>query len=443
MSKKQIISRVLGFFQQDIWQVNWDVLPFWQSLLYRQIRIVVTVIHEFQKDDVYLRASALTFFSMLSVVPVFALGFGLAKGFGLEKDLRKYVLDSAVGQEQIINQILDFATTLINNTQGGLVAGVGLVLLLYTVLKLLNNIEASFNDIWGVKTHRTLARKLSDYIAIVFAAPILMVTAGSFMIVISTFINALIEQGSIFQYIGPALFMVIKITPYILVWLLFILVYLIMPNTKVRVKSAMIGGVLAGTCFVFTQYLYIEFQVGVAQANAIYGSFAALPLFLIWLNVSWLITLIGAEIAYAHQNAERYQVQGWAGEPSAMLRRQAALLIVYQVVVRFMAGKSALTMPQIASELKLPLTFTQKLMSDLHAVNILSRVEQGDDIAYQPAQDPDRLSIVTVTQALDQMGDDSLKLQDSEALQSITATLAEFGACIRATHEERPLHALL
>ncbi|MBT7443264.1 MAG: YihY/virulence factor BrkB family protein [Methylococcales bacterium] len=421
------MQRFMLFFTQTIWQSDVSVLPGWKSLLYRQARVLMTVVHEAQKDNIFLRASALTFFSMLSVVPVLALAFGIAKGFGLEKDLRDQILTSAVGQEEIINKMLDFASKAIDNTAGGLVAGLGLLFLLFTVLKLLNNIEASFNEIWGVTRARTITRKLSDYLAIMLVSPILFLSAGSMSIYISSVTADLVATQEFFELIGPVLMKLIKLTPYILVWLMFIMIYLIMPNTQVRFKSALIGGVIAGTCFVLLQYFYIGFQVGAAQANAIYGSFAALPLFLIWLNLSWIITLLGAEISFAHQTSERFQMQSWAGEPCTAMKRKSALLILQLIVKRFAEGEVAIGSHELAEKIKLPESFVDDLLKDLISVHVVSTVQLNDDtIAYQPGQDIERLTIASVMALLDAEGDSSLVLHDSEALTRINETLNTF-----------------
>jgi membrane protein len=219
------------------------------------------------------------------------------------------MLEKFSGQEEVMNRVVGFANSLLDNTKGGMIAGIGIVFLLWTVLKLLSHIERSFNDIWDVKKPRTYGRKFSDYLSIMLISPILFILSSSVTVFITTQITMITQKVALIGMFSPVIFFMMKFTPYCLMWVLFIFMYILMPNTRVNFSSGMIAGVIAGTIFQIVQWAYVDFQVGMARYNAIYGSFAALPLFLIWIQMSWLIVLFGAEISFAYQYVDTYDFE--------------------------------------------------------------------------------------------------------------------------------------
>ncbi len=444
MENKTKTQKLINFFQEDIWQLKWNHLPVWKRILLRQLRMLVTVVHEFRRDDVYLRASALTFYSLLSIVPVFALAFGIAKGFGLEATLKKQVIETATGQEVVLNQILKFASLMVENTQGGLVAGVGLVFLFWTVMKLLSNIELAFNSIWGIKKSRTLTRKLSDYLSIMLITPILFIISGSLSIFISKYLATLVDQDTSLSMIGPTLLSLMKISPYVLIWLAFTLIYIVMPNQNVKFKSSFVAGVIAGSGYIFLQFIFIKFQVGVASANAVYGSFAALPLFLIWLNISWLVILIGAEISYAHQNVDKYYLQNNVAKISAQMQRKVSLLITHYFVQQFINEGKPQSVIQVSDALHIPIPITELSMKRLQEAHILSEIQsdEDDENYYQPAQDPDRLTVSYIIQQLDKLGEHKLHLIDTDATKKVDDILSTFDIAVETNDENQSLKGI-
>ena len=444
MENKTKTQKLINFFQEDIWQLKWNHLPVWKRILLRQLRMLVTVVHEFRRDDVYLRASALTFYSLLSIVPVFALAFGIAKGFGLEATLKKQVIETATGQEVVLNQILKFASLMVENTQGGLVAGVGLVFLFWTVMKLLSNIELAFNSIWGIKKSRTLTRKLSDYLSIMLITPILFIISGSLSIFISKYLATLVDQDTSLSMIGPTLLSLMKISPYIFIWLAFTLIYIVMPNQNVKFKSSFVAGVIAGSGYIFLQFLFIKFQVGVASANAVYGSFAALPLFLIWLNISWLVILIGAEISYAHQNVDKYYLQNNVAKISTQMQRKVSLLITHYFVQQFINEGKPQSVIQVSEALHIPIPITELSMKRLQEAHILSEIQsdEDDENYYQPAQDPDRLTVSYIIQQLDKLGEHKLHLIDTDATKKVADILSTFDIAVETNDENQSLKGI-
>ncbi|MDP2604813.1 MAG: YihY/virulence factor BrkB family protein [Deltaproteobacteria bacterium] len=303
------VSKSVQFLKTDIWRLRANKLPASKSFWINQLRIVLLAVRGFNEDKCQLRASALTFYSLLSIVPVVAMAFGIAKGFGLEKILEAQIIEGLEGQEDVAERIIGFARSLLENAKGGAIAGVGIAVLFWTVIKVLGNIEDSFNDIWGIKKARAFGRKLADYLSVMMICPFLLITASSIAVLLTTRITSIIENLSFLGYAGDVAIFTLRILPYAVIWVVFTFVYVFMPNTKVNFKAGLWAGIFAGTVYQVAQYAYIEFQVGVSKYGAIYGSFAALPLFLVWLQVSWLIVLFGAEVSFAHQNVETYEFE--------------------------------------------------------------------------------------------------------------------------------------
>jgi membrane protein len=318
-------AKLIGFIRTGIWRVRAKDLSRTKYFLVKQLRILILTARGFRKDKCNLSASALTFYSVLSIVPVVAMAFGIAKGFGFQNILEKQLLEKFQGQEEVMNRVVSFARSLLENTKGGIIAGIGIIFLLWTVIKVFSQIERSFNDIWEVDTSRTLGRKFSDYLSIMLISPILFILSSSVTVFITTQITAITQKIALIGMFSPVIFLMLKLIPYGLIWILFIFMYILMPNTKVNFASGLIAGVIAGTIYQIAQWGYITFQVGVAKYNAIYGSFAALPLFLIWIQLSWLVVLFGAEISFAYQYVDTYEFDPDSRRISTAFRKLLSL----------------------------------------------------------------------------------------------------------------------
>ena len=303
-----LISNFLSFIRGDIWRMRLDDLPFGKSFLIRQLRIIILAIRGYDEDRCLLRASSLTFYTLLSIVPVAAMFFGVAKGFGFERRLQEELFNRFPGQEEVLNQVISFSNSLLEQTRGGLIAGIGMLVLFWSVLKVLGHIEMALNDIWGLKESRSWGRKFSDYLSSMLIRPNLVLMSGSATVFITTQVTQITQKVELLGVISPLISFLLKFSPYVLIWALFTILYIIMPNTKVNFKAGLLGGVVAGTFYQIAQGAYISFQIGAAKYNAIYGSFAALPLFLMWLQISWWIVLFGAELSFANQNVDTYEL---------------------------------------------------------------------------------------------------------------------------------------
>ena len=422
------LSDVVRFINADIWRLQAHKLPPRRSFWITQLRILLLAVRRFNLDKCGLRASALTFYSLLSIVPVVALAFAVAKGFGFEKTLGEQLMAKLQGHEEVAERIIGFAQSLLENAKGGAIAGVGIALLFWTVIKVLGNIEKSFNDIWGVKTPRAMGRKLADYLSVMMICPVLLIIASSATVLVTTQITTMLERLSFLGYFADMLILLLKALPYGVIWLVFTFIYAFMPNTKVDMKSALWGGILAGTIYQLVQLAYISFQIGVSNYGAIYGSFAALPLFLVWLQLSWLIVLLGAEISFAHQNVATYEFEQDCLTVSHSFKRMTALMVTSLCVKNFLNAEKPLTAEDISRELEVPIRLVRSVLSELTEAKLLSEVcfERGEDVAYQPACDIHRLTVAGVLERLDQQGIATVPLAESADLQKLRETIKRF-----------------
>ena len=277
-----MIEKIKHFFTKQLWRSDFENLSKIQTFFLQQLRVLVLAYRGFKEDNILLRSSALTFYTLISIVPILAMAFGIAKGFGFEEKLDSSMQQYFENQQQVSDLLIEFSHSFLDNTKGGVVAGLGLIMLFWSVMKVLGNIELSFNAVWGIKTPRTLVRKFTEYLSIMLIAPVFIVFSSGLTILISSADNNLLAADNGFNLLGPIVQYFVKLSPYVLIWFLFAFIYVAIPNTKVKIKYALIAGIIAGSGFNILEWVYFNFQIGAVQYNAVYGSFAALPLFLVW-----------------------------------------------------------------------------------------------------------------------------------------------------------------
>ena len=417
-------KKFIHFVTVDIWRIPLDELPKSRSILFRQIRIIALAIKGFTEDRIQLKASALTLYSLLSVVPVVAMFFVIAKGFGFKERIQAELVKTLQGHEEVLNWIMDFANKLLENVNSGFLTGIGIVILLWSVMSILGNIESAFNGIWQIRKPRPFFRKFSDYLAMMLVSPVLIILSSS----VTVFITGQLNKFSELYPVLENLKFFVKLSPYFLVWILFILLYMVMPNTKVKFRSALIGAIIAGSIFQLTQWGYIHFQIGVSRYSAIYGSFAALPLFLIWLQLSWLIVLLGAEISFANQNVSQYEFEFDSLHISIRLKRLMTLLIVNRVVKNFANGEKALTASQISDELKIPVRLVREIIYELTEINIFVELTSDNprERYFQPAVDINQITVRMVLDRLEEKGSDHISPLKGKEYKGINEVLESY-----------------
>jgi membrane protein len=436
-----LISNFFSFIRTDIWLIRLDDLPFGKSFLIRQLRTIILAIRGYDEDRCLLRASSLTFFTLLSIVPIVAVFFGIAKGFGFERRLEKQLFERFPGQEEILNQVINFANSLLEQTRGGLIAGVGLLVLFWAVLKVLGHVETAFNDIWEIKESRSWGRKFSDYLAIMLISPIFILMSGSITVFIKTQLTLITQKVAFLGILSPLISFSFELIPYVLIWILFTFLYIIMPNTRVSLRAGFLGGVVAGTLYQIAQWAYISFQIGTAKINAIYGSLAALPLFLMYLQISWWIVLFGAELSFANQNVDTYEFEPDSLKVSPGYKKLLTLQIILLLIKNFENGEPPPIDSQISKQLHMPIRLVHSILSDLIGSRLVSEIKTKSDkeFAYQPARDINQMTIQSVLEALDHEGIEDIPVAKTEDYQTLSEALRDFSEAM----ESSPANKLL
>ncbi len=361
----------------------------------------------FVEDQCLLRAAALTFTTVLSLVPLLAVAFSIAKGFGFHHtEFIHRILLQFAGKEDVVNVIVGY----INNTNVRSLGFLGIGVLFFTVISLLGTVEKSFNSIWGVKTQRGLWRKFSDYLTVILICPLLIIIAMSATASVQS--SALVQQILSVSVFSVLYLVLLKMLPFITNWLALMFVYTFMPNTKVRFGAALVGAVVAGTVWQLTQWGYIEYQASFKNYNAIYGSFAQVPLFLIWMYISWIIVLLGAEICFALQHAGTFSREKRSGHYSFDDRVKLATLVLALLARAFERGESPPSNEQAAVLLNAPVKLVNDVLYRLADVRIVTRLDSAESDAYAMAQSPEKVRLLDVLVALSQH-----KESDAEAIR--------------------------
>ncbi|MEE4176626.1 MAG: YihY/virulence factor BrkB family protein [Bacteroides sp.] len=437
-TKKSLGERILKgihFLEKDIWQIPLRELPRRKYVLIKHLRIFMLALRGFNEDKVAMRASALTYYTLFSIVPFVGLAFGIAKGFGLDAFLENQLETALSGREEVLHWILSFSKSILQTTSGGLVAGVGLIILLYTIFQVMRNIELSFNDIWQVNKARDWTRMLSDYFAMMFITPLFLIMSSAATVFINTQVSQFSNNLEFLSFLSPVLLFLVRLVPYLLIWLMLSILYMVMPNTKVKFSSALVAGIIAGTLFQLVQWGYIFFQIGVSRYNAIYGSFAALPLLLMWMQISWLVVLLGAEISYAYQNVENYEFDVESQNISFLNKQIISVYVMLMLVSHFKNGLPPPDSSQIAHKLEIPNKLVRSVLNDLGDVNLVSEVqlENNKDTGYQPALDINQISLQLVLERLERRGIDFMVVKKTKSLEQIREALTAIGKKIETS----------
>ena len=407
------IEKVLRYLRYDIWRVKLVSLPKRMSLLVKQLRMLLLTFKGFVEDNCVLRASSLTFFTLLSIVPIFAMAFGLAKGFGLDKNLEAQLKVAFQGQQEILDRILEFSHNQLERTAGGMVAGLGVLLLFWTILKLMGNMENALNEIWGVKRGRSLGRKVMEYALVVFVAPVLLIMSQGITAFLSSHATLGLSKFEFLQFLGPYLLFSLKFVPLLFLWGMFTFLYMFLPNTKVSFYSGAFAGFIAALLFQLVQFAYFKFQMVIfTQYSAIYGSFAAMPLFLVWLEVSWMIFLLGAEISFSHQNVDTFEFDHDVKNTSPKFRRELQLFTAALIAERFETGGAPLSLQELTSDHGMPYRLAKLILNDLAKSGVIILVVgegfQENDECYQPAITTSKLTVESVLERIDEQGVDDI-----------------------------------
>jgi membrane protein len=458
------VKEVIKFLSYDIWRSNPETLSNKKNILYNAIKVVMLTVRNVQELNIAASSRSLTYRTILSIVPLLAVIFAIARGFGIENIMESSIFNlmtgekadtievmedsvlppdtailgsemwnarnsdqpasSSVGNEILTQEeatpegrtreFLDLLFQLIDKSLeeakgGGVFAGVGILLFLYTILLLFNDIESNLNKIWQVSKGRSIGRKMTDYTAMVLFIPIFFI-----------FVNALNilsypqnDTLKIVYILYPFIPRLLNIIPFVVMILIFTSVYKFLPNVKVKLPNALLAGVLAGVAFQFFQILYLSGQLWITRYNAIYGTFAAIPLMLLWIQLSWFITLIGAEVSYAAQNVRKFSFEKETRNISRRYRDFFTLMIASVIVRRFADELPPYTADQLSEKCKVPSRLTHDILDTLTEVKIISPTPTAEDelvMAFQPAVDINLISVSYLMAKLDEKGSEDFMI---------------------------------
>jgi len=416
---KKLIDKLMHYWRfltNDIWRITDNEVTKLKYTLYTIIKTVYLTVDRFTKDNLVNRASALTYSTLLAIVPILAILFAIARGFGFANLVEHQLRDIFGGVNETTETILKFVDSYLAQAKSGVFIGIGLIMLLWTVLNLTSNIEYAFNRIWQVNKQRSMYRKITDYFSMFLLLPVLIVVSAGLNIFMSTFL----KEMENFIMLAPFLKFLVRLIPFVFIWGMFTALYIFMPNTKVKFKPALIAGILAGTVFQFFQMFYISGQLWITKYNAIYGSFAAIPLLLLWLQMSWTICLFGVELSYASQNVHTYSFDKDTRNISRRYRDFVTILVLSLITKRFSNNENPYTAEELSESHKIPINLTNKVLFQLQDIGLIHEVmtdEKSDDITYQPSMDINQLTLAVLLERLDCYGSENFKVdRDDEFL---------------------------
>jgi membrane protein len=415
-----------------IWHTPLSEISRGRIFLFKQLKIIMLAARGFLNDKVQLRASALTFYSLLAIVPVAAIAFGIAKGFSLDKNLELLITNKFNAHPEVLEWLLRNARNAIEETRGGPIAGVGVIVLFWSVMSLLNRIETSFNHIWQVRTSRPWYRKFTDYLTIMLIAPVFIILSSSIKVFIGTELEEFMTRAPILDFFKPIISSLIKFAPYLISWTVLTILFIIMPNAKVKFVPAMISGIVAGTILQILQWVYLDLQFGITKLSAIYGSFAAVPLLLILLQSSWIVVLLGAELTFANQNFLHYELESVSQNISHYQKRAVMIMILHMIVNNFATGERPISAETIAFNLKIPVRLARDILQDLTNAKLVSVLHENEhkERLYQPALDINRMSISFVLSQLDKKGISQVVVSRTKDYSKVISILDKFDRLI-------------
>lgn len=344
------------------------------------------------------KAAALTFNTMLALVPTLAMIFAIGRGFGFQNLIESEIFNFVPVQREELSNVFTFVDSYLAQSSEGIFVGVGILFLLWTLISLLSNVEDAFNHIWGINKKRNFYRKVTDYIAIFFIIPILIVCTNGIKLFVLTMSSD--------TFLSPVVEALLDIAPTVLTWLSFTLTFMLIPYTKVKLKYALISGFLCAIVFQLLQWLMVSGQIYVSKYNAIYGSFAFLPLLLIWIYLSWQVCLAGVVLTYSSQNIFRFNFRDNINEISQRYMTDVTIVILTIVAKRFCQQRPPYTKLDITEKYNIPIRLVGAVVDHLVDVKLLSSVIGKDDreVAYQPAFDLEHLTLRSAKERLRNWG---------------------------------------
>jgi membrane protein len=415
---RKMIRKIIDFLTHGIWQLETTDLSGRGLWAVRQLRVVLFTARGFGRHDTTIRSAALSFFTVMSLVPVLALVFVIFKGFGMEAAFNKYLYDLLPNYRPLVDQIVVFIGNLLVRTRGGVMAVGAFFVLIWAVIQVFGNVEGAFNNIWEVKRSRAFTRRFSAYMALIILVPILLLVSNSLFVGIRSQVAGF--AGSVGAEI------LFGVAGVLLVILMFSLVYSVLPNTEVKYRNALKAGVVAGLGFSLFQVIYVWIQGNLSAYNAIYGTFAAIPLFLMWLQISWQILLFGGELSFAMQNIHDFVAEREAQNVSYDNRCKIMIATMVVVIRNYLAKEGGITTAeQVATEVGVPVRTIRDVANELEDDGMVLFVQgdpSGKGEGMAPARDPRSIRFYDVILAVTGHGGEMPHLRGSALMSRIDAT---------------------
>lgn len=419
------IKSYYAFIREHLWIHPVEELNSANRIVLQQIRVFALALKGLKEDKVGQKASALTYYSLWALIPVLAFFFAIARGFGFNDVLDTILKKTFETNPEIGEQIQTFINGYLDTISDGFFVGIGVLVLFWSVMSVLGQIENVFNDIWQNPKSRSILRKFTDYFAFIIFIPIFIVTASGANLFLSSHLTNFLESFGMEIVVGPITKVMAQLMPVILFSIMFTLLYLIMPNTKVKFLSALIPGIIVGFLLQLLQIGYINSQAAFSRFNSIYSGLVAIPLMLLVFQTSWTVILFGAEVSFALQNIKNFMYVDQVREISEKYTGSLSLFITYIIVKRFENGEKPIGIEQISNEYNIPNQLTSKVIYRLVKAGILIETlgKKENVNFFQPALDINQITVSSVQYKLQSIGNSNFLPIQSEAFQRLNGLL--------------------
>jgi membrane protein len=399
---RALLARVRLFFAERIWSVRVAELRRGQALLYRASRVAYTAVLGFFANRLTVRAAALTYYSILSIVPFLAFAFAVLKGFGayrnfVEGVLRPYLQDTFGANPALLGS-MERVLQFVDRTDVSKLGAAGLLVLIYTSISLLSSVEDTLNQIWGARSRRSFLRQVTDYVTLLVVAPLLVTAAAAAVTAAQSSTVVLFLRDAL--GLGGIIDFVLQLAPFAIVGIAFFATYEILPNVRVRPASAALGAAVAAVLWQGALVLYVRFQAGVASYNALYSVLSAVPVFLVWTYVSWVVVLAGAQVAASHQNERAARQRFRAARVDQGVREALAEVVAAHVARAFLSTGPWREATELADRVGVSALTVDEVLDALARAGLLVRADTGREGGWVPARDPDAIRVSDVRDAL-------------------------------------------
>ena len=419
------ISDIIRFFRYDMWRrTATEYNGFFQRLGYQIIRTIALVIRGFGSKNLNDKAKALTYSLIFAVVPILAMVVAVAKGFGVADVIETQLNASFLGETNMVPTIMAMVDRYLETAQGGVFIGIGILILLWAVYSFFQSVETAFNRIWNVQKSRSVLRQATAYIAIVVLIPVLIVCSAGINIFVHTTVESTFHNEMLHDFLRTS---GVKFLQFVMCWLLFTVMYVAVPNTKVRLMSALIPGVIMGTLFQLLQMLSVYLIAMLSRTSIVYGAFATIPILMTWLQYTSLLILIGAEMSYAIQNNEEFEYEHDLNRMSRRYKDFVMLYLLSSIIRRFENDEAPYTAHKLAIRDHLPIRLVNQLLGRMVETGVLREIvsEEGEEKTYQPALDTHKISVGMVIDRIEQQGTEHFLQAPSDEMRAFWKSYVE------------------